>query len=64
MANVVRHAPEVYFEAQGTWPAEPVHDLDYVRWSTTVDESAPDPEPEDLSEPCGQAFPDEEPMPF
>jgi hypothetical protein len=61
-------------EEEYGWPAEPSHDLDgvryeptaddwqdYAEWSARVDLSVPDPEPEDLGEPCGQCFPDDMP---
>jgi hypothetical protein len=48
--SVARHNPEVYFEANGGWP-EPADWWEYTRWTTAVDEQAPDPEPQDLGEP-------------
>jgi hypothetical protein len=46
------------------WPESWPDALYYERWSTTVSESAPRPQPEDLGEPCGQCVPDDVPPPF
>jgi hypothetical protein len=60
-------------EEEYGWPAEPSYDLDAVRYEPTPADWAdyeawldslpagPEPEPEDLGEPCGSQFDDEPP---
>jgi hypothetical protein len=43
------------------WPEDWPDELYYQTWSTTVDQSAPDPEPADLGDPSGCWFDDDPP---
>jgi hypothetical protein len=65
MGSLARHDPAAYFESQGGWPEGrwvPT-DEDWADYAAYLDSlpAGPDPEPEDLGEPEGRAFPDEEP---
>jgi hypothetical protein len=64
MSNLARHDPDAYFESQGGWPETyqptPADWAEYQAWRDSLP-AGPEPEPEDLGEPQGQCFPDEEP---
>jgi hypothetical protein len=49
--SIARHDPDTYFESQGGWPEYWPDALYYDRWLTMIDQSAPDPAPQDLEEP-------------
>jgi hypothetical protein len=62
--NPARHDPDAYFESQGGWPADwpgPPDREAYERWLQEIDHRAPQPQPEDLGEPCGSWFTDDPP---
>jgi hypothetical protein len=67
--SLSRDDPHAYFESQGGWPEgrwtvvyqpTPGDWAEYARWRDSLP-AGPEPEPEDLGEPQGQCFPDEEP---
>jgi hypothetical protein len=74
--EVVQEVHDRVMEEEYGWPEEPTHALDGVRYIPTPDDWAeyadyldslpagPEPEPEDIGEPCGQCFPDDAEMPW